>query len=68
MDFDMLDEETLFKLSTDSNPAIMYLYNQIEETDRATEELLASFKGQMASMTQEWHILQSEVDSLMQEL
>lgn len=63
-----LDDEFLVGLATHQNPAIMYLYQEIEKTDQAFTDFYTKASQQVSSLTQEWVTVQQEVSSLKLEI
>eukprot|EP00347_Sterkiella_histriomuscorum_P022936 403336589 len=66
--YDLFDQETLLALATHNNPAIMYLYNEIEKTDQAFHDLQVQASKQITELTDEWQQLKQEIQGLQEQL
>ncbi|CDW84975.1 UNKNOWN [Stylonychia lemnae] len=66
LNLDGLDIQILFKLATTENPAIKYLYEEIEKTDEAFNDLFFESAQTINRLTNEWLLLKEELKSLQQ--
>lgn len=60
--------DVLLALATHSNPAIFYLYQEIEKTDSAFEELHSYAEQVLGQLSYEFNQLQDDILKLLQRL